>query len=239
MGSDEKSNYFGRDLEAMSFAINYHNWIISEFKQYFGETIAEVGAGTGNFTQLLIAANHNIRSLVAFEPSANMYPLLEERLSATKQVKTVNGFFGAKESKEQEQFDSILYINVLEHIENDAKEMFHAYNSLKTGGYVLIFVPALRYLYSEFDKQLGHYRRYHKKQLIDLVESVGFRVVKAKYFDLVGIIPWYIAFVLLKRSMSSGNVLLYDKLVVPVMQHVEKVLTPFVGKNLLLVGRKG
>lgn len=235
---NKKPEYFGRDLEAMSFAVNYHNWIIDEFKPYFGNSAAEVGAGTGNFTRLLNTSNTNIKNLVAFEPSSNMYPVLEKNMAGVEQVKTINGFFDDKADPHQHNFDSVMYINVLEHIKDDEKELAHVYEMLKSGGHVLIFVPALSCLYSDLDKTLGHYRRYHKKELVKLMRDAGFNVVKAKYFDFLGIIPWYIAFVLLKRVITGGNVSAYDKWVVPLIRPIERFITPPIGKNLLLVGKK-
>lgn len=236
--SDEKPVYFGRDLKAMSFAVNYHNWIINEFSPYFGANVAEVGAGTGNFTELLIAANANIKRLVAFEPSTNMYPVIEERFAGVKYVETVNCYFGSKYNNPNNDFDSVVYINVLEHIKDDEKELSHVYRSLKSGGHALIFVPALSWLYSDLDKELGHYRRYNKQRLIRLVQSMGFNIVKAKYFDFAGIIPWYVVFVLLKGSIAGSSVSLYDKIVVQTMRQIERIITPPIGKNLLLVGKK-
>jgi len=131
-------------------------------------------------------------------------------------------------------------VNVLEHIENDREALFHAYKSLKNKGHILLFVPALSFLYSDLDKRLGHYRRYSKNELIKIVTSAGFSIKKVSYFDMVGIIPWYIAFVLLNHAytLKASNVSMYDKLVVPIMKKVEHVITPVIGKNLILVGQK-
>jgi SAM-dependent methyltransferase len=229
------SVYVGKDLEAMSFAPNYHHWILDEFIPYIGAEIAEVGSGTGNFSELLLGTAQ-VRHLTALEPSANMFEKLQQRLAGNPKAKTENAFFGSQGYLEC--FDTVLYVNVLEHIENDAEELRYARDSLKAGGYLCVFVPALRYLYSELDKKVGHFRRYHKQPLADLISASGFELITIKYFDLAGILPWYIAFVLLKGSTSSANVSLYDTLVVPMMRRIERRLTPPIGKNLLVVGRK-
>jgi len=103
---------------------------------------------------------------------------------------------------------------------------------------VLIFVPALSWLFSDLDRHLGHFRRYHKRRFVELVESARFSVVDVRYFDVVGIFFWYLAFTLLRRPISGGNVSLYDRAVVPIMRRVETLVPPMIGKNLLLVGRK-
>jgi len=232
----DNDEYFGKDLEAMSFAQNYHTWILEEFAPYLGEKMAEIGAGMGSFSDFLLTAG--VKELTAFEPSSNMFPLLEEKFSSNSNVETYDAFFEDKSHLFTNSFDSICYINVLEHIEDEKEAMQHAYNSLRPGGHLLIFVPALSFLYSDLDKKLGHFRRYSKKNLVETVSSAGFTIKKAKYFDIAGIIPWYLVFVLLKRIPTTSSVSAYDKLVVPIMKRVEKILTPPVGKNLVLIGQK-
>lgn len=236
MSSKATLQYFGRDLEAMSFAENYHKWIVDEFRPYLGDSVAEIGAGTGNFSKFLVAAE--IKSLVAFEPSGNMYPLLKEHFKNNKKVDTVPAFLKDAVKNYQDSFDSVVYVNVLEHVEDDEKELSYVFAALKEKGHLLLFVPALSWLYSKLDRNLGHYRRYHKNALAKLVQNAGFSIVKVKYFDFVGILPWFIAFVLLQQSITGDSVALYDKFVVPVMRVAEGVISPPIGKNLLLVGKK-
>lgn len=226
--------YFGKDLEAMSFAKNYHRWILSEFAPYLGNAVAEVGAGVGSFSTLLLETN--IASLMAFEPSHNMYPILQKTLRADHRATAINGFFDGRMI--EQPLDSVLYVNVLEHIEDDAAELTQAYAAIKPGGHLLVFVPALPCLYSQLDEDLGHFRRYLKQDLVELTQHAGFSILKAHYFDIAGIIPWYINFVLLKNSISSGGVSLYDRFVVPAMRFIETHITPPIGKNILLIAKK-
>ena len=228
--------YFGRDLEAMSFARNYNHWIVDELRPYFGDTVAEVGAGCGNFSAFLLETK--IKRLIGFEPSENMFGLLRDAMKENPRVETVQGYFGDHCANYAETLDSAVYVNVMEHVPDDKAEMAHIYSALKPGGHVLIFVPALQWRYSDFDKKIGHYRRYHKKGLAELVSSSGFAIEKIKYMDIGGILPWLIAFKWLKLPMSGGKVSLYDSLVVPVEQVFEGVIPPPIGKNLLIVGRK-
>lgn len=230
-----KAEYFGRDLEAMSFAKNYHNWIIDEFKKYLGKNAAEVGAGNGNFTEMVM---EHVDHLVAFEPSENMYSLLKKRFAENKRIEIINGTFGRNYHRIEGCFDSIIYVNVLEHVENDEKELFDVHKKLVYGGHALIFVPAFSFLYSDFDKKLGHFRRYYKQDFEKFSCNIGFKIVKIKYIDFVGIVPWYIFFVLLKNQLTTKKVLLYDRLVIPVMQKIEKLIIPPAGKNLLVAMKK-
>jgi SAM-dependent methyltransferase len=234
MSNDTSSHYPGKELDAMSFALNYHRWIVDEFEPYLGATVAEVGAGVGSVSRLLLGTR--LKRLVAFEPSANMYPFLEKELRYEARARAVNDVFGLKYVTEG--FDTIVYINVLEHVRDDRSELSHAFETLKPGGHLLLFAPALVWLYSDFDRNAGHVRRYMKATLSGLVRDVGFTLLRARYFDIAGIIPWYVKYVLLRTSMDSASVSLYDRLVVPIMRRIESVVTPPIGKNLLLIARK-
>ena len=197
--------------------------------------MAEVGAGTGHVAKFLLAAD--IKHLVAFEPADNMFASLERRFSGIGRMTTINSFFEEESVNYTDAFDSVCYVNVLEHIEDDTEALCHAYKALRKKGYVLIFVPALPFLYSH-DRHVGHYRRYSKSRLVETVSAAGFSIEKVKYFDLAGIIPWYIAFVLLKQVTTKGKVSLYDRFAVPTLRRAEQLVAPIVGKNLLVVGRK-
>ena len=226
--------YIGKDLEAMSFAENYHRWIMSELAAYVTGSVAEVGAGVGSVSSLLL--DLDIKQLEAFEPSVEMYAQLQSSLSTVPQAAAINAFFGVDCAPAS--YDTIVYINVLEHIEDDAGELERARDALVAGGHLLIFVPALSWLYSNLDREVGHFRRYTKSNLVRLVEKAGLDVLNARYFDIAGVLPWYINFVLLKNSIGGGSVALYDKLVVPIMRPVERLLPLPLGKNVLLIAKK-
>lgn len=234
---NKHQSYFGRDLEAMASATNYHQWIVDEFSPYLGRRVAEVGAGTGNFSDFLLRAG--VEELRAFEPSVNMYPVLQDKFALDDRAETINAFFESCATDYEGAFDAVAYVNVLEHIEHDRTALKHAHATLKPGGHLLIFVPALPFLYSELDRKVGHFRRYKRDELVDVVTAAGFRIDWVKYFDILGIIPWYIAFTRLKLTTSSANVSIYDKLAVPLMRRLESLVTPPVGKNLILVAHRG
>lgn len=236
MAAETAALYFGRDLEAMSAAGNYLRWIADELCPYLRGRVAEVGAGSGNFSRLLLGAG--VEALTVLEPSSNMYSRLRELFVADPRVTTVQSSLIEHSKSAGCAYDTVLYVNVLEHIEDDARELQTVHEALSPGEHLCVFVPALQWLFSELDRQVGHHRRYHREALASLVEAQGFQLLRLRYFDLAGVLPWYVAFVLLKRQITAGGMGLYDRLIVPVMRRLEARVQVPVGKNLLLVARK-
>ena len=237
----KKLTYPGRDLEAMNFAQAYHRWILSLFKPYLGERIVEVGAGSGGFSEMLLENRPKV--FAGVEPAAEMYPLLKERVSGTKgtEVVTYQDFFSdvATEIKTRARPDTFVYVNVLEHIEHDQDELKLVYDTLSGGGHALIFVPALPALFGPLDAKIGHFRRYTKRELERKAATAGFDIITCHYFDLAGVLPWWVKFRLLRSSdIEPGAVKLYDGLVVPIMRPLERLIKPPIGKNLLMVAKK-
>jgi len=237
----KKVVYVGKDLEAMSFAVNYHRWILDEFSHLLGKHIVEVGAGTGSFSEMVLETKPETLALV--EPSDLFNDLISNVSQNGNHTKIdfYNSIFAAvaAEIVGKQKPDSIIYVNVLEHIEDDAHELKLIYDSLSDGGRCFLFVPALMALYGDFDRKLGHFRRYTKKELERKCQDAGFKLLKSKYFDFAGVIPWYINYRLLKsESLGGGAVSLYDKAVVPVFRKIESIINVPVGKNILLIGEK-
>jgi SAM-dependent methyltransferase len=232
--------YVGKDLEAMSFAVNYHKWILDEFRPFLGKRLVEVGAGTGSFSELLLAEKPDSMSIV--EPS-EMFGFLEQNVGQIEtgaQIDLHRAIFAEVRTKIAERMpDSILYVNVLEHIEDDRGELEMIRETLVPGGRCFIFVPALMSLYGEFDRKIGHFRRYSRAEIEEKCIAAGFRILVSKYFDFAGILPWWIKYKLLKSdSLESGAVTLYDKIAVPFVRVFERFVTVPSGKNLILVVEK-
>ena len=238
----ESVGYVGKDLEAMSFAVNYHRWILASFAPHLGTRMVEVGAGTGSFSALLVERRPQSLSLV--EPSPSMFAQLsehaQERFSAVD-LQLYNETFDrvAAQIRVRQQPDSIVYVNVLEHTADDESEIRVIAETLGPGGRVFIFVPALSWLYGSFDREINHYRRYSRSELESKCRAAGFRILVSRYFDLFGVLPWWLKYRLLQsRKMEPGAVRLYDQAVVPLAKRLEAIAAPPLGKNILLVAEK-
>ena len=235
----EKHGYAGKDLEAMSFAVNYHRWILSIFAPYLGSRVVEVGAGTGSFSELLL--ERRLESLSLVEPSSAMYQQLCRRVGESQNVKTYNDIFEnvAERIRSGERPDSIIYVNVLEHIADDVHELNVINKTLDAGGRIFIFVPALRWLHGSYDRAINHFRRYTRTELEKKCVASGFKVTESRYFDLLGVLPWWVKYkVLQSNNMEPGAVRFYDQRVVPIARTLESSVTPPIGKNVLLIGEK-
>lgn len=232
-------NYVGKDLEAMDFAENYHRWMLEVFKPFIGRNIVEVGAGTGSFSKLLL--DIDFQSLDLVEPS-EMFRELESNIPRSPAVSLHRNIFtGVADQFEHsaQRPDTIFYVNVLEHIDDDRAELAAAYRALANGGHICVFVPALKFLYSDFDKRLGHCRRYTKTDLETKLQESGFSVRSARYFDLPGILPWFVKYRLMRSlTMESKLVKVYDHVAVPLIKRLENIVTAPVGKNVLVVAQK-
>jgi SAM-dependent methyltransferase len=234
--------YVGKDLEAMSFAVNYHRWILASFAPYLGTKVVEVGAGTGSFSELLLERRPQSLSLV--EPSPSMFAQLSEHARehfGAVDLQLYNETFDriAAQVRAQQQPDSIVYVNVLEHTADDESELRVIAETLGPGGRVFIFVPALSWLYGSFDREINHYRRYSRGDLESKCRAAGFRILVSRYFDLFGVLPWWLKYRLLQsRTMEPGAVRFYDQAVVPLAKRLEAIAPPPLGKNILLVAEK-
>jgi SAM-dependent methyltransferase len=233
-----KLKYPGRDLEAMSFARRYHRWIVEIFQPFLLGKVVEVGAGSGSFSEFLLDAG--VKDLVVVEPSSEMFQLLKQNLAeADATIEFHQDFFVNVAPKLKPAPSAIVYVNVMEHIPDDAAELTAVFNTLAPGGHALIFVPALPWLYGSLDKAIDHFRRYELQPLKELCRQTGFEIVRAQYFDFLGILPWWVNFKLLKSTkIDPKAVHLYDQVVVPVEKPLETLVHPPIGKNILIIARK-
>lgn len=235
--------YTGSELEAMSEASSYHRWILGIFAPYLGRHLVEVGAGLGSFSELILR-HHACETLSLVEPSGEMYQQLDaraRRMPTSPRVETYHANFpeAAPLIKARHALDSVIYVNVLEHIADDEVELDAIHGALSDHGRVFLFVPALSWLYGAFDERVGHLRRYTKGELEEKLRRTGFRTIVSTYFDLAGIAPWWIKYRLLKSAtMQPGGVRFYDRYIVPVARRFESVIHPPIGKNVIVVAEK-
>jgi SAM-dependent methyltransferase len=236
--SSAASQYYeGRDLEAMAVLSRYYRWMLETFAPYLHGHGVEIGAGQGTMSRLLV---DRLERLHLVEPSSNLFAVLRERFSTDPRVtlQSVSAECYLEEVLPQ-TLDTVVMVNVLEHIEDDRSALIGIERSLRPGGYLLIFVPALRMLYSKFDRLVGHHRRYHLGELNALVSGASFEIVHCRYCDVLGVVPWLILNRLLGSTRLNPTLIrIYDAVFTPTTRLLESLIKAPFGKNLILVARK-
>ena len=232
----EEEGYPSPELPSFDDAPNYYAAILKYFAPYLGGQVVEVGAGIGTFSQCLLSLPQ-ITTLIVIEPAKNLFPILSQKLSGNSKVRFVNGNLQSVASSLS--CDSVVLINVLEHVENDEELLRTIHQVLKPGGAVLLFVPALPSLYGSLDEEFGHIRRYRKGELGSLLRKVGFEVRCLRYFNLPGILSWFVFGKIFKcKTLNPRSVWLYDRLVMSWIPRCERRRAPAIGQSLLAVAQK-
>jgi 2-polyprenyl-3-methyl-5-hydroxy-6-metoxy-1,4-benzoquinol methylase len=219
-------------LDSLDGAQRYAEWIFSLIEPHLGERILEVGAGLGTFTQLLARRGR----VVATDMSARCVEALRDRYREWPAVQVDHMDLSA--SVAGRTFDSIVLVNVLEHIDDDATALKELHDGLEPGGRLILWVPAFMRLYSDFDRRIGHYRRYDMAGLTRLVGEAGFEVVDARYVNSVGALAWWLLARKLGRTPTAeGGVRLFDRAFVPVVRGIEEHWRPPFGQSIFCVAQ--
>jgi SAM-dependent methyltransferase len=213
-------------------APNYLRWISDLVQPHLGQSVLELGAGIGSVTELY-ARGHKV---VASDLSTDCVLALRERFANWPNVSVVQ-----KDLRELRvdgaSFDSVLMINVLEHIEDDSGVLAGLRPLLSPGGAIVLYVPALNGLYGRWDRKVGHYRRYSRWRLREVANEAGLDVVELRYVNALAIPAW-IAFSRTDVDRTQGvSLSIWDRTGVPLSRAVERrIRVPF-GLNLLAVLR--
>jgi SAM-dependent methyltransferase len=222
------------EFAALSEAQNYRDALLREFSKHLRGRVLEVGSGIGQITGELLK-NRAITRLVSIEP----HPGFHSKLSGLFPGHTViHGTIDDLNSGEN--WNAIVSINVLEHINDDERELGNYHRHLaKENGVLCLFVPARPEIYAPIDKDFGHFRRHTKPGLRRKLERAGFHILQLRYYNLAGYFAWWLNFrVLRKRHFNAGAVRLFDRLVFPAMHGLEsRICAPPIGQSLLAIAQ--
>lgn len=219
-------------LQITSKASHYNHWLYSFMRPYLGKNILEIGCGIGTFTKILLKNGF----VTALDKNKRYLTIVKRTIISEK----LNIAFGNIEKVKfsSMKFDSIVCLNVLEHIENDRKALSNIFYSLKDGGILIVLVPANKILFGTLDENLGHYRRYDKRTLSKFLTEAGFEIIKIRYVNLLGSIGWFVNSRLLRRKILSSNQIgIFEAISVPFLS-LEKILELPVGLSLFAIARK-
>jgi len=219
-------------LDNLDGADNYAGWIFELIQPHLGGEVLEVGAGHGTFTDMLA---RQAKRVVASDISERCVSRLRERFSAEESVEILHG--SVDSAAAHGPFDSVILINVLEHVEDDDGALREICGRLlRPGGRVVLWVPAFSLLYSDFDRRIGHYRRYRRPGLRTQLSDAGYEVLDVRYVNVVGAVAWLVLARFLRRTPTNGTpVKVFDRYFVPVLKRLERRWRPPFGQSVLAV----
>ena len=224
--------YIGQELTIFAHAINWKNYYTSIIRPYFGERVVEVGAGIGATTAVMCDGTQ--KEWICLEPDPVLRTEIDRLISEGRLppcCQTRGGF--VSDLLPEALFDNIIYIDVLEHIENDRIELEAASAHLSSGGHLIVLSPAFNFVYSPFDKSIGHYRRYDRKMLCALTPS-NCRAKKIIYLDSLGMATSLVNRVLLSQAMPTvAQIKFWDTYLIPISSLVDRVLGYSFGRSVL------
>jgi SAM-dependent methyltransferase len=214
----------------------YNHWVYESISQALGRRVLEIGSGTGNITQFLCAGGREVTATDVVPSYRNEL----ERLFGDNPKVRVEKFDLTAEAPDAfvaDPFDSVVCLNVLEHIEDDLFALAQMRDSLAPGGQLALLVPAHRFLYGAFDRVVGHFRRYERRELAGKLEKTGFVVREMKFFSLAAALPWLINGRLLKRDYIPSGQANLANLLVPLLK-LERLIGPPCGLSLIAIAQK-
>ena len=234
--SQERS-YEGKELELFASARNWKTYWSGKIRPHLGKSVLEVGAGLGVNATFLLGAEQE--KWLCLEPDSALIAQVPKTMAGHAQQAVVRGFTGIlRDLPVGETFDTVVYIDVLEHIENDHGEMQAALARLNPGGKIIVLSPAHPGLYTEFDRAIGHFRRYTRKALRACTPG-GSTLIEMYALDSFGLMASVANKLLLHQSMPTlRQVEFWDQWLVPISRWVDPLIDFSLGKSLIGIWRK-
>lgn len=241
-GNADRIDQTGLDtLQVIAGAPRFNEWMYQQIKPDLQGRILEIGSGIGNISAYLVGDRYELtlsdvetHYLKHLKQKFGSSPLIRQILS----IDLADMDFKKTYAHLAGEFDTVFLLNVLEHIEQDDLALQHIHFLLKPGGRVIVLTPAYQWLYCRYDKELGHFRRYTRKRLSGLVQSQGYTIEKARYFNALGIAGWVVMGKLLgKRNLESSELSLFNRLV-PLAKWLDKISFSRIGLSVIVTGRK-
>jgi SAM-dependent methyltransferase len=232
-----KTAYIGEELNLFSLATNWKCYVKAEIKEYLAGDVLEVGAGIGSTT---VAMHHGLGNRwICLEPDVANARQLKRSVIERPEFKGTEVVAGSLDTlAKRPSFDCVLYMDVLEHIHDDRDHVEAAAQLVRRGGYIIILSPAHQWLFSEFDKSIGHLRRYNKQLLCSLMPS-GWIQVKLAYLDSVGAVLSLGNVLALRQAIPSPwQIAIWDRFCIPLSRIMDSVFQEKCGKSILAVWRK-
>jgi SAM-dependent methyltransferase len=229
--------YEGGELELFAAARNWKTYWSGKIRPHLGKAVLEVGAGLGANTPYLLGPGQE--SWLCLEPDGDLVARVPTTLADHPQKAIVRPQLGTlRDLAPEKSFDTILYIDVLEHIEDDREEMRAVLAHLAPGGKIVVLSPAQPWLFTEFDRALGHFRRYTRRTLCDCGPA-GAKLLELFALDSCGLMASVANKLLLHQSMPSPKqIAFWDGTLVPISRVTDPLIGFSLGKSLVGVWQR-
>ncbi len=225
----EQFRYSGAELRLFERARRWKSYWMEQIGTFVRGDVLEVGAGIGANTRLLSRFGHG--EWLCLEPDAELIRCIQSPAGGRRL--RFEGRVG--DLPDMKFFDTILYIDVLEHIEDDREELVRAKQHLRPDGSLIVLSPAWPFLFSPFDTAIGHYRRYTRKSL-RAIAPAGMTEQRMAYLDSFGLLAsaanrWFLR----SRMPGEQQILFWDRMLVPVSMFLDSRLGWRLGKSILAI----
>ncbi len=230
-------DYPGGELELFSAATTWKGYFGRRVAPYLGSDVLEVGAGLGGTTRVLCRGTE--RRWCCLEPDQALAAKLGDSIASGDLPTCCEVRVGTIDDLDPaDLFDTILYIDVLEHIEDDRAEVARAAARLRPGGHIIALSPAHQWLFTPFDRAIGHHRRY-SRQGFGALAGAGLELVRLDYLDSVGLLASLANKLILKSAMpKASQIVFWDRVLVRASKLADPVLGYSAGKSVLAVWRR-
>jgi len=222
-------------LKNFAYATRFNNWLYKSVSSACTGEVLEIGSGIGNISDYLC----NSGLPITLSDSRIEYcDILKERFSNSIRVLQIDistEKFEHKYSTLIGTFDTVILLNVLEHIENESLTLINCKRLLTREGRLVILVPAFQKLYNALDKNLGHIKRYNKTSLRKEIEVEGFQVKRLMYFNCSAILGWWFAGTVMKHHQLNLQQLKLFDFFVPAFRIIDFLFNPFFGISIIAV----
>ncbi|MBL0109225.1 MAG: class I SAM-dependent methyltransferase [Ignavibacteria bacterium] len=226
-------------LDVISSADKFNQWMYETIKPYCKGKILEIGSGIGNISAFFLKDKFeimltDIRDVYCEKLEAKFSG--NKNLTGSKNVDLIDPEFDIKHKSLFNSFDTVFALNVIEHIQNDNLSVSNCKKLLRQNGNLIILVPAYQSLFNSFDESLEHYRRYNKNTLNKLFQENDLKIIHEQYFNLMGILGWFISGKLQKNStFPPGQMKLYNSFV-PIFKIIDKMIFNQIGLSVISIG---
>ena len=228
-------------LEVIAKADRFNRWMFDQFKDQLKGEILEIGSGIGNISQLVIEEGH---SITLSDYNEDYCGFLRNKFSENENVKEILSIdlvhpdFNNKYFTYKEKFDTVFLLNVIEHIRDDLVAIKNCKYLLNKDGHLILLAPAYSWLYSSFDRQLGHCRRYSLRSLKELLQKNDFNCLSGSHFNFAGIAGWFLFGKLLNKKMLGSSEMFAFNKIVPLAKIIDNLFLKKIGLSVIVKGVK-